>query len=746
MSSTNAMSKHFITVCFLLFSASSLAEPITVYFTQDFGENGFVSGSFTGEDVDSDDKIVFSDMVAGPDTVTAYSVKFTPGPANSGDITSFTLGLALLDRLEYSIDGTVVVVAGGEGPPLEHFYNCDDQFSCVVGDVDNAYSSGGANTVTSLTFNDVPPDFWASSFIDILAANGVSAGCGGGNYCPDDTVTRAQMAVFLERGMKGSGFSPPAATGAVFLDVGAGDFAASFIEQLSRDGITAGCGNNNYCPNGTVTRDQMAVFLLKAKYGANYSPPAATGIFEDVPLSYWAVHWIEQLAAEGITAGCGGGNYCPEAPVDRDQMAVFLVRTFDLGIVLTKQEAYDDLRVKHFNFLQDVVHAQAIPGSWSNDIFANIDLDADGDLDIVAGVMLGEDHQAQERQVGEVYLFRNNLAEGFTVEPSGVFGLPRSIIIGDFNNDGLDDVYFAQEGYDFEPFPGHTDYLFLQTIGGGLIDATYTNLPPIMDFAHGSCAGDIDSNGTLDVMTVGDGHKLLINDGTANFTDEKNSRLPLVDISSDYIFDNNLQNSIPIEEHPNLRFSFVWCAMADVDIDSDIDIILGGSNSDGMRTLAGDDLAHKHVIIFNDGQGNFSYDSATSRVNSTEVQNGDVVGMLVDDFNMDGCPDFVTTAHNDVTNQDTNFFLNNCSGAFTIIYSTSDPLDEDSDQEWFWDLSKEDLDDDGVSEYVLTGSSPNRNHIFENTAGVISTRVATSDDLYRFSPATFLKIEPTVPE
>ena len=62
------------------------------------------------------------------------------------------------------------------------------------------------------------------------------------------------MAVFLERGMNGSTYSPPAASGTVFNDVGAGDFAASFIEQLFNDGITAGCGNGNYCPNDNVTR------------------------------------------------------------------------------------------------------------------------------------------------------------------------------------------------------------------------------------------------------------------------------------------------------------------------------------------------------------------------------------------------------------------------------------------------------------------------------------------------------------
>jgi len=179
-------------------------------------------------------------------------------------------------------------------------------------------------------FGDVPTDYWAFSFIETLASSGITAGCGGGNYCPSDPVTRAQMAVFLERGINGANYNPPAAAGNVFLDVDSGDFAAAWIEKLFSDGITSGCGGNNYCPSSNVTRDQMAVFLLRAKYGSSYSPPAASGVFGDVPLNHWAVHWIERLAAEGITAGCGGGNYCPDATVTRDQMAVFLVRTFGL--------------------------------------------------------------------------------------------------------------------------------------------------------------------------------------------------------------------------------------------------------------------------------------------------------------------------------------------------------------------------------------------------------------------------------
>jgi hypothetical protein len=179
-------------------------------------------------------------------------------------------------------------------------------------------------------FSDVDTAHWARPFVASLAFAGVTSGCGNGMYCPDDLVTRAQMATFLERGMRGGDYAPPPATGIVFSDVGAKDFSASYIEQLYRDGITGGCGGSNYCPSASVTRAQMAVFLLRAKHGGSFVPPPASGGFADVGTSHWAAAWIEQLASEGITSGCGGNNYCPEEPVTRAQMAVFLVKAFDL--------------------------------------------------------------------------------------------------------------------------------------------------------------------------------------------------------------------------------------------------------------------------------------------------------------------------------------------------------------------------------------------------------------------------------
>lgn len=175
-----------------------------------------------------------------------------------------------------------------------------------------------------------------SPWIHTLAAKGVVAECSpnAALFCPTDVVTRAQMAVFLERGIRGGGYTPPPATGLVFADVPLGYPSAAWIEQLSRDAITGGCATNPplYCPDSGVTRGQMAVFLLRAKYGASYWPPPATGImFTDVPATTWYAPWVEKLAADGITSGCGGGKYCPDASILRQQMAVFLVRAFGLA-------------------------------------------------------------------------------------------------------------------------------------------------------------------------------------------------------------------------------------------------------------------------------------------------------------------------------------------------------------------------------------------------------------------------------
>jgi FG-GAP-like repeat/S-layer homology domain len=183
------------------------------------------------------------------------------------------------------------------------------------------------------TFADVRSTHWARGWIEAVYAAGVTSGCATDplRYCPERDVTRGQMAVFLLRAREGAAFVPPACTTAVFADVLCSDPFAPWIGELVRRGVTAGCGGGRYCPAAPVTREQMAVFLLKALEGAGFQPPDCVAArFADVPCASPFADWIGELVARGITAGCAANAYCPGQAVTRAQMAAFLVRTFGL--------------------------------------------------------------------------------------------------------------------------------------------------------------------------------------------------------------------------------------------------------------------------------------------------------------------------------------------------------------------------------------------------------------------------------
>jgi len=272
----------------------------------------------------------FASCGAATPTITA-PLWVTVGATGIGASTPAVGGAA------YAWTVTGGTIASGQGTDQIHFDAGPPgtTMALSVTDTVGACMSPAGNARTQVDFLDVPPSDPFHDYVDTLARNGVTAGCGGGNYCRNSSVTRAQMAVFLLKGEHGSSYAPPPCAG-LFGDVECTPtpaFAVDWIEQLSHEGITGGCGGGNYCPGSAVTRAQMAVFLLKGEHGSSYVPPPCTGVFGDVacsPTPAFAVDWIEQLFHEGVTGGCGGGDYCPAAPVTRGQMAVFLVKTFQL--------------------------------------------------------------------------------------------------------------------------------------------------------------------------------------------------------------------------------------------------------------------------------------------------------------------------------------------------------------------------------------------------------------------------------
>jgi len=201
-----------------------------------------------------------------------------------------------------------------------------------VGDVTVVNLDGSHGTLQMAylaDFLDVPPANAFHDYVRATVTNGIATGVGGGDFGVDSGTLRQQMAVFLLKAKHGICYTPPPCAG-VFGDVPCPSLFADWIEALAVEGITGGCGGGNYCPGDTVRRDQMAAFLLKAEHGSSYVPPPCAGTFGDVTCPSLFADWIEQLATEGVTGGCGNGNYCPLSPNTRGQMAVFLTKTFQL--------------------------------------------------------------------------------------------------------------------------------------------------------------------------------------------------------------------------------------------------------------------------------------------------------------------------------------------------------------------------------------------------------------------------------
>lgn len=169
--------------------------------------------------------------------------------------------------------------------------------------------------------------------IDAIAAEGITKGCNppaNTHFCPDDRVTRSQMAAFLRRALK-----LPASDADHFVDDDGNTFESD-INALAAAGIARGCNppaNTRFCPNDFVTREQMAAFLVRGlELTANTHPG-----FVDVASSNTFVEDIGRLATAGITRGCNppaNDRYCPRDHVTRGQMAAFINRGLELPPVI----------------------------------------------------------------------------------------------------------------------------------------------------------------------------------------------------------------------------------------------------------------------------------------------------------------------------------------------------------------------------------------------------------------------------
>jgi S-layer homology domain len=234
-------------------------------------------------------------------------------------------GAAAYIRNLFTMDGSVLDVWRANPNYHDHekaFASTRTPGATAYTDTENADSGYYRSLVTQPEPYPGTPftDIAASSFADDIVwlfDSGITSGCSDARYCPNGSVSRGQMASFLARAL-----DLPAASKDYFSDDD-GNSHESNINKVREAGITSGCGTGKYCPTALVSRAQMASFLAKA-----LALPSADGdTFTD---DDGLVHEpnIERIAAATLTSGCSATKYCPTTSVTRGQMAAFLHRAF----------------------------------------------------------------------------------------------------------------------------------------------------------------------------------------------------------------------------------------------------------------------------------------------------------------------------------------------------------------------------------------------------------------------------------
>jgi len=341
-----------------------------------------------------------------------------------------------------------------------------------------------------------------------------------------------------------------------------------------------------------------------------------------------------------LITGCGGGGSS----------------TSNTSPALTHQQNMIELRDRYIQFAQTLYDGNDV-ASWGEGS-ANIDLRGDGDQDVLVTTA------ASGTQETAFHAFENT-SSGFELIYTGVEAAAATYTVFDANGDGLEDIYLGH-GDDTEEAieagaVGAQDYLLFQVGDGTFVDVSDTHLPSAYSddnpetgfFTHGSCSGNIDDDGDIDVVILNqDEERLLVNNGDGVFTDAT----PRLD-----------QDTLETTKEEDWVFGFTWCEIGDLNADGFTDVILGSNNEDSAVTGAGEVIGASHLVLFNDGSNNYKYTEHSAV--STGV--GEIITLDVEilDYNLDGCPDFAVQAvERDYEQSRVVVYGGQCNGPFQIAF------------------------------------------------------------------------------
>ena len=191
-------------------------------------------------------------------------------------------------------------------------------------------------------FSDVPSTATYFAAVNLMFGAGITTGCvesgdpATRSFCPDDDVTREEIAAFIVRAVTGTVTPAIYNPAPYFQDVPASNPFFPHIQKLMDLGITTGCSQSPalFCPSDTIPRWEMAIFMVRARlalYGAGFSYNP-TPYFVDVPTNVegngMPFPFIQRAYEEAVTNGCGTDPliYCPDELATRGPTASFIMR------------------------------------------------------------------------------------------------------------------------------------------------------------------------------------------------------------------------------------------------------------------------------------------------------------------------------------------------------------------------------------------------------------------------------------
>lgn len=218
-----------------------------------------------------------------------------------------------------------------------YYYNEDSkEWEYVGGSVDTTnhtvtvtleHLSNYAVLEYSKSFTDVPSNHWAARTLEVLAAKHIINGTSDTHFTPNGPTTRAEFTSLLVRalGLTNAASSVP------FEDVQAGQWYADEVAIAYEAGLITGVSETTFDPNAKITREQMAVLLVRAyEYKNSLITETVSADFKDgSSISSWAVEEVNKAIAAGLLQGKGNGIFDPASDANRAETAQAILNLFN---------------------------------------------------------------------------------------------------------------------------------------------------------------------------------------------------------------------------------------------------------------------------------------------------------------------------------------------------------------------------------------------------------------------------------